>query len=227
MKLTIIIPAYNEVSSIEEVVKKIMRLKIDYSKEIIIVNDGSTDGTDKVLDKIIKSKDLKIITNVTNLGKGRSIVNALKQSTGDIVLIQDADLEYDPKDIPNLLRPFKDKKISVVYGSRILKNNPISNWMFNLGGKLLTFIANSIYGTNITDEATGYKLFRSKVLKSLDLKSKGFEFCPEVTAKISKKGINIFEVPISYNPRPTSEKKIKWWDGISAIYYLVKYRLFN
>lgn len=227
MKLTIIIPAYNEVSSIGKIVKKITRLKLGYSKEIIIVNDGSTDGTENVLKKFIKSDNLKIITNVNNLGKGKSILNALKQTSGNVVLIQDADLEYDPEDIPNLLRPFEDKKTSVVYGSRILRKNPTSNWMFDFGGKLLTLLTNIIYGTNITDEATGYKLFRSEVIKSLDLKSKGFEFCPEVTAKILKKGISIYEVPISYHPRPASEKKIKWWDGIFAIYYLIKYRFLN
>ena len=227
MKLSIIIPAYNEATSVEKIINKIFMIKIPYSKEIIVVNDGSTDSTENILKRVQLSKKIFIINNDMNLGKGESINIALKKATGDIILIQDADLEYDPCDIPKLLKPFDDEKIKVVYGSRILKKNPISHWTFNIGGRILTLLTNLLYNASITDEATGYKLFRSQVIKNLKIKSSGFEFCPEVTAKILKTGIKITEVPINYNPRPISEKKIKWLDGFVAVYYLFKYRFFN
>lgn len=232
MKVSIIIPSFNEGRTLKQIVKKVLAVKIPHSKEVIVVNDGSTDETRKILSEFkISFFDRKrdhfkfqILEHKQNKGKGTAIRTGLKHATGDIILTQDADLEYDPQDIPKLLLPLKDKKVNVVYGSRVLGKNPISHWTFNLGGRLVTFVTNLLYGTNITDEPTGYKVFRSKILKNLKLKSKGFEFCPEVTAKIAKKGMKIFEVPIKYNPRPISEKKIKWQDGFKAIYYLLKYR---
>ena len=223
-KISIIVPSFNEAKTLPKIIEKLLIVRVSHPKEIIIVDDGSTDDTQKVIKKYAKNKNIKIIVNSRNLGKGASIKNALKLSTGDIILIQDADLEYNPLEIPNLLKPFKQSNVKVVYGSRILKKNPGSHWTFSIGGKLLTLITNLLYGTNITDEATGYKLFKKEIIRKLDLKSKGFEFCPEITAKIAKKGIQIFEVPISYNPRPVVEKKIKWTDGLLAIYFLVKYR---
>ncbi|MEX2028217.1 MAG: glycosyltransferase family 2 protein [Candidatus Curtissbacteria bacterium] len=223
MKLTIIIPSFNEGKTLRQIVDRVWKIKLE-NKELIIVDDGSSDNTQEIIAKLTPSRNIKIITNEKNLGKGASVVKALKIATGDIIIIQDADLEYDPADIPKILETFKDKKVEVVYGSRILGNNPISHWTFNLGGRLVTEITNVLFGTNITDEPTGYKAFRASVLKRINLKSKGFEFCPEITAKIAKQKIKIYEVPISYKPRPLSEKKIKWQDGIVAIFYLLKYR---
>lgn len=223
--VSIIIPSYNEAKTLPKIIEKLLLVKLNLLKELIIVNDGSTDETPEVIKKYSKNRNIKIIVNSRNLGKGASIKKALKQAKGSIILIQDADLEYNPQEIPALLKPFEQNDAMVVYGSRILKKNPESHWTFSLGGKLLTLITNILYGTGITDEATGYKLFKKEVIKNLSLKSKGFEFCPEITAKIAKQKIKIWEVPISYNPRNISEKKIKWWDGFKAIYYLFKYRL--
>lgn len=228
MKVSIIIPSFNEGSTLFEIIKKVLSLRLpNYSKEIIIVDDGSTDNTFKILNKLPKDKRIKLIINKKNLGKGASIFKALKIAKGDIILIQDADLEYNPADIPKLLKPFEDRNTKVVYGSRVLGNNPSSHWTFNLGGRFVTMITNLLYGTKITDEPTGYKVFRRELLKNFKLKSKGFEFCPEITAKFAKAGIKIIEVPIGYYPRPVSQKKIKWQDGVGALYYLFKYRFFN
>lgn len=228
MKLSIIIPSYNEAPTLPKIVKKILSLKLSGSNiEVIVVNDGSKDNTGQVLKEFLKDKRVKVIVNQKNLGKGASVLKALKIAKGDIILIQDADLEYDPVDIPRLLAPFKDKNIQVVYGSRVLNKNPISHWTFNLGGKLITQLTNFLFDTKITDEPTGYKIFRVKLLKGLKLKARRFEFCAEVTAKIAKRKIKIVEVPINYKPRPVSEKKIKWYDGLATIYYLFKYRFFD
>lgn len=205
-------------------VTKVLNVRLPVEKEIIIIDDGSIDQTQEILNKISKSKKIKILKHKKNVGKGAAVKSGLKAATGNLILIQDADLEYDPNDIKKLIEPFKNKSVEVVYGSRILGNNPTSHWTFSLGGKLLTIITNILFNADITDEATGYKVFRRKVLDKIKLNAKGFEFCPEVTAKIAKIGIKIVEVPISYNPRPVSEKKIKWTDGILAIYYLFKYR---
>lgn len=224
MKVSIIIPSYNEAKTLPTVIKKALSQKIPHKKELIIVDDGSTDETPKIASHFKNRKNIKWLANLQNLGKGASVARAIKIATGDLILIQDADLEYQPSDYTKLLAPFGDKSTQVVYGSRVLGNNPISHWTFNLGGRIVTFITNLLFGTNITDEPTGYKVFRSQILKKLKIRSKRFEFCPEVTAKIAKAGIKICEVPIHYSPRPISEKKIKWYDGLAAIYYLLKYR---
>lgn len=227
MKVTVIIPSYNEAKTLPITIKKVLSQKTPYEKELIVVDDGSTDQTAKIKSRLKKAKNSKWITNRQNLGKGASIRRAIKIATGDLILIQDADLEYSPSDYPRLLKPFGKKNVKVVYGSRVLGNNPISHWTFNLGGRLLTLMTNLLYGTKITDEPTGYKVFRKEILNRFGLQSRKFEFCPELTAKIAKAGIAIVEVPISYNPRPISQKKIKWHDGISAIFYLLKYRFFD
>jgi dolichol-phosphate mannosyltransferase len=229
MKLSIIIPIYNEentISKIVDIIKKIDLGKID--KEIVVVDDGSNDNSLNVLKTI---KNIKLIAHQRNKGKGAAIKTAIKHSTGDIIIIQDADLEYDPNDYLSLITPIIKGKAQVVYGSRRLKkdNQKHSGLSFYLGGISLTWITNIIYPTaHITDEPTCYKVFKTNILKSIKLNCRKFEFCPEVTAKVLKKGIKIHEVPISYYPRSVKEgKKIKAMDWFEAVWALVKYRFVN
>jgi len=226
MKLSIIIPAYNEEATILKILRLIKKVYLGkIKKEIIIIDDFSTDKTREILKKI-RDKNIKILYHQRNFGKGYAIRTGLKEVTGDIVIIQDADLEYNPEDYKKLIKPIIDKKTKVVYGSRNLnKKNRYSYLSFFLGGKLLTVLANFIYHIKITDEPTCYKVFSSDVLKQINLKCRRFEFCPEITAKISKKGFKICEVPISYYPRHKNQgKKINWRDGLEAVWTLVKYR---
>jgi len=229
MKLSVIIPVYNEAATITQVVEQVLEVELDtVEKEIIVVNDGSTDGTGAVLTTLAARwpNPLKVVHHERNRGKGAAIRTALEHVTGDVVITQDADLEYAPQELPRLLAPFEDPIVQVVYGSRNLRRNPRSSWSFYWGGRLLSWVVNLLYGSHITDEATGYKAFRADLLRDLDLQSNGFEFCPEVTSKILRRGIRIHEVPISYQPRSFAEgKKINWYDGLRAIWTLLKYRL--
>lgn len=224
MKLSIIMPIYNERETLEKIVEKVQTVPI--KKEIIMVDDGSTDGTREILKEYENVQNIKVIYHTKNMGKGTAIRTAIKYITGDIVIIQDADLEYDPNDYLNLVKPIQNKDAKVIYGSRAL--NPENKHSYNrylLGGKLVTFVANILYSQRLTDEPTCYKVFDTKLLKSIFLKCKRFEFCPEVTAKIAKKGIKIKEIPINYYPRNFKEgKKIKWYDGLEAIWTLIKYK---
>lgn len=224
MRLSVIIPVFNEKATIGEIVKKVKKIPVE--KEIIVVDDGSTDGTAEILKEISeKDRNIKIILKEKNEGKGSAIREGLKYVNGDVVVIQDADLEYEPTDWIEMLKFMEEKKADVVYGSRVLGKNKKSSFVFYLGGRILSAIANFLYGAGITDEPTCYKMFNTEIIKSLNLKCRGFEFCPEVTAKIRKKGIKIYEVPIHYNPRNIKEgKKIRWKDGIIAIWTLIKYR---
>jgi glycosyltransferase involved in cell wall biosynthesis len=226
----VIIPVYNERNTILKILEKVKSVKIDkIDKEIIIVDDFSTDGTREILESL-KGKDekLKIIFQKKHVGKGFAIRTALKFVEGEIVLIQDADLEYDPNEYPKLIEPILEGKAKIVYGSRVLKKNPKASIIFYIGGRFLSFLTNLLYGTNITDEPTGYKVFSTDVLKSIDLKCLGFEFCPEVTAKVAKKGYKIYEVPINYNPRSIKEgKKIRFKDALKAVFTLIKYRFID
>lgn len=231
MTLSIIIPVYNEKSTILEILKQIEAVDLSnlgFEKEIIIVDDGSTDGTSELL-KGLKDK-YKIISHSKNQGKGEAIRTGLKYASGHYTIIQDADLEYHPSDYKLLLECAFKNNAQVVYGSRPLKKeNKKSSFLYYLGGIFLTWLTNILYHTKISDEATGYKMFETKLLKSIPLKSKGFEFCPEITAKVAKRGIKIQEVPINYSPRSLKAgKKIKWWkDGLKAVWTLIKYRFLN
>lgn len=225
MKISIIIPVYNEVNVLPMVLDRVMKapLPAGCEKEIIIVDDGSTDGTTELLGRY---KDLVMVHHsVENFGKGAAIRIGIRKATGDIILIQDGDLEYDPNDYLAVLQPLVDGKATVVYGSRFqgkLEGMKFANWLAN---KILTLTTNILYGCRITDEATAYKAFHIDVLRAMRLRCLRFEFCPEVTAKVRRLGHHIHEVPIRYNARGILEgKKIRWQDGFHAMYTLVKYR---
>ena len=226
MKVSIIIPVYNEVNVLPMVLDRVMKaaLPLGCEKEIVIVDDGSTDGTSELLDRY---RDLVILHHsVENFGKGAALRIGIRKATGDIVLIQDGDLEYDPNDYIKVLQPIVDGQASVVYGSRFMGNlqgMKMANWLAN---KILTVTTNVLYGASITDEATAYKAFRMDVLRAMRLRCLRFEFCPEVTAKVLRLGYAIHEVPIRYNARGILEgKKIRWQDGFHAMWTLVKYRM--
>ena len=243
MKVSIVIPVFNEKSTIEEIIRRIKAVNLD--KGILITDDCSTDGTREILkEKFLNESDIKVIFLDKNMGKGFALRQALPFVTGDVVIIQDADLEYDPEDYFKLLEPM-EKGEMVVYGSRFIHLNPffyLSKWLESkikrkeckighlyasnfLGIQLLNIMVALLYWQKITDEATCYKAFRKEVIDKIDLKCMGFEFCPEITAKVCKAGYKIKEVPISYNPRTTEHgKKVSWKDGIVAILVLLKYR---
>ncbi len=223
MKLSIIIPTYNERKTILEILNRINKVKLNkIEKEIIIVDDFSTDGTRDILKK---TKDCKIFFHEKNKGKGSAIRTGLKHSTGGIILIQDADLEYNPNDYPKLIGPILNKKSKVVYGSRFSKKHKAKYKVYYLGNIILSLITRVLYLRKITDMETCYKVFRKDVIKSIRLKAKRFDFEPEITAKLIKKGYKIIEVPIGYKCRDFKEgKKITWKDGLKAAFYLLKYR---
>jgi len=227
MQLSVIIPVYNEVNTITEIIHRVVETKL--ACEIIIVDDGSTDGTRDVISSLQGNKTIHIILLDRNYGKGHAICKGLEVVQGDIVLIQDADLEYDPREYPNLLRPLEEDICDIVYGSRFLggARRPILFWNM-VANKILTFTTNILYNNILSDMETGYKVFRKNVLNGVQLKSKRFDFEPEFTAKMLKKGARIYEVPISFNPRDYSKgKKIKITDAFKAMWTLIKYRFIN
>jgi dolichol-phosphate mannosyltransferase len=222
--LSVIVPVYNEAATVLLLLRRLLAVKLPVDREIIIVDDGSQDGTRDVL-KAFHDPAVRCVFHEKNQGKGMAIRTGLSAAKGDLVLIQDADLEYDPNDIPALLVPALQQGAKVVYGSRILRTNPASYFRYYWGGRFVSLWCNLLFGSNVTDEPTGYKLFSTELLRSLGLKCTGFEFCPEATAKILKRGIEIREVPISYAPRTIEEgKKINWRDGIIALWTLLRYR---
>jgi len=229
--LSVIIPVYNEEKTVLPLLGKLISADIRAQLEIIIIDDGSTDGTGELLEQNTSYERLmKLITlrHETNLGKGAAIRSGLKLATGDFTVIQDADLEYEPGDIQRLLNYLEHSDSPVVYGSRRLGNNSFhhAGAFFYYGGLLLNHLTNLLYRQRLTDEATCYKMFRTKFLKSLPLISQHFEFCPEVTAIVSKRGFQIPEIPISYHPRSIKDgKKIRLRDGLKAITTLIKYKL--
>jgi dolichol-phosphate mannosyltransferase len=220
MKLSIIIPAYNEIDTLPEVLDRVRAQP--FEKEIIVADDCSTDGTREFLRT---QPDVKLVENPRNLGKGASIRAALAEVTGDIVLIQDADLEYDPNDYAALIAPIVEGRADMVYGTRFARGRPRMRLANYIANRIFAFLATVLYRRKVTDEATCYKAFRTEVIKSLDLRCMRFEFCPEVTARLLKRGYRYAEVPVNYESRTFAQgKKIRWYDGLECIWTLIKYR---
>ena len=224
MNLSVIIPVYNEVNNIEEIIKRVQSTKL--ATEIVIVDDASQDGTREILQKLDGKKKMRVILHEKNQGKGAAVVTGMKAAKGDVLLIQDADLEYDPRDYPMLLQPINEGIADVVYGSRFLGGpHRVTMFWHLVANQLLTTMTNILYNTILTDMETGYKVFRRDVIKGMKIRAKRFNFEPEFTAKILKSKHRIFEVPISFNPRDYSQgKKIKLKDAFEAVWALLKYR---
>ena len=227
-KVSILMPVYNEVGTIHEIIARVTAVEIPgVTKELIIVDDGSKDGTRELLQAMPVTDTQKIYFHAHNMGKGAALRTGLHYTTGDIVMIQDADLEYDPAEYPELLKPILDGHADVVYGSRMTgaKVRRDFNFLHFVGNKFLTLLTNILYNTILTDMETCYKVFRSDVIKSIQIKSNRFNFEPEITAKVLKRKYKLYEMPISYYGRDFSEgKKITWRDGFSAVWTLIKYR---
>lgn len=232
MKLSIIIPVFNEEKTITAVLTQLSKVRLACEKEIIVVDDGSTDTTNmRIKNYGLRGKNIKLITHEKNKGKGEAIKTGLKIATGDYILIQDADLEYSPVEIPRLLMPLLKEKLKratiAVYGSRFKHNKVIIPPLYLLGNKLLTFITNLLYSTNLTDMETGYKLIPASFCKKIKLKSAHFDIEPEITAQLIKNGIKIIEVPISYKGRTRlAGKKLTMIDAFEAVKTLVSLRFF-
>lgn len=223
--VSIVIPVYNEVDTVDKLLKKVVDQKVKgYKKQIIVVDDCSSDGTRKKLKKW--EKKCEVVYKKRNEGKGSALQEGFTKVKGDIIIIQDADLEYDPKDYTTLLEPFEHEKVTIVYGSRFLGPHLSTMFVYEWGNKFVTLITNLLYNTNITDMETGYKVFRKEVLDSITITAKSFDFEPEFTSKVLKKGYQIYEVPISYFGRKFEEgKKLTWKDGVHALVTLLKYRI--
>lgn len=229
MKLSVIMPVYNEINTLQEIIKRVDKVALGgIKKEIIIVDDCSTDGSAGMIKKI-KNKNIKKYFHPVNRGKGAAVRTGLSHSTGDIIIIQDADLEYDPRDYKILLDAMFNLNADVVYGTRMSsltrKQMHTSHYF---GNRILTIFTNIFYNCRITDMETCYKMFKKKVVDGVRLRSRKFDFEPEITAKILKRGYKIYEVPINFNPRTFREgKKITWRDGLVHLYYLIRYRFFD
>ncbi|MCD4673451.1 MAG: glycosyltransferase family 2 protein [Anaerolineaceae bacterium] len=224
MNVSVIMPVYNELDTIHEILQRVENVPV--VTEIIIVDDGSTDGTREALKGLDGKGRVKVILHEKNSGKGAAVRTGIKSATGDVIIIQDADLEYDPNDYPLLLQPIEEGRSQVVYGSRFM-GDVASEFLFwsKVGNKTLTFITNLLYNQKLTDMETCYKAFKRELMGDIPLRSRRFELEPEITSKFLKRGIRILEVPIHYDPRGFSEgKKIGLRDGLEAIWTLIKYR---
>jgi glycosyltransferase involved in cell wall biosynthesis len=228
IKLSVVVPVFNERNTIEEILTRIQA--VDVEKEIILVDDASTDGTREFLQGLrdqASSDGMTILFHEKNKGKGAALQSGFQHVTGDLVVIQDADLEYDPREYGSLMQPILEGRADVVYGSRFLggPHRVLFFWHY-LGNRFLTFVCNMFSNLNLSDMETGYKMFRSEVLDNLELKSRRFGFEPEFTVKVSKRRYRVYEVPISYGGRTYAEgKKITWKDGLAALYFIVRFRI--
>lgn len=227
MKLSVVIPVYNEKDFLRDLVQRVEAT--DYDKEILLIDDCSTDGTQKILEEYKGREGFRVLYHSRNQGKGAALRTGFTHATGDIIIIQDADLEYDPKDYGTLLEPILDGRADVVYGSRFLGGpHRVLFYWHSVGNKFLTTLSNMFTNLNLTDMETGYKVFSKKVIDSITLKCNRFGFEPEITNKIAKKNFRVYEVPISYSGRDYSEgKKITWKDGVAALWFIVKFRFFD
>ena len=224
MKKPVMIPAYNEKDTIDEIIKRVQETNI--IDEILIVDDGSTDGTREILKNYQDKNGIRVVLHDKNSGKGASVRTGIKEATGDLLIIQDADLEYNPEEYPKLFKPVEDGMADVVYGSRFLgqARRPILFWNM-VANKILTFVTNILYNNILSDMETGYKVFKRDMVINIPLHAKRFDFEPEFTAKILKRKFRIYEVPIAFYPREYHEgKKIKAWDAFEALWTLIKYR---
>jgi glycosyltransferase involved in cell wall biosynthesis len=242
LKLSVIIPVYNEAATLREILRRVRAVRVVVpvgfevdgnngqrvvvDKEIVVVDDGSQDGSRQILQEEADCGDLRVFYHARNQGKGAAVRAGLLQATGDFIVIQDADLEYDPREYRLLLQPILEERANVVYGSRF-RGGPTKTMFFAhmLGNRFLTLVTNILYDTILSDMETGYKCFRAEVIRGIPLRARGFEFEPEVTAKVLKRGHRIYEVAISYTGREFEEgKKITWRDGVKALWTLIKYR---
>jgi glycosyltransferase involved in cell wall biosynthesis len=234
--LSIIMPVYNEIGTITEIIRRVMNAPVDLPKEIIIIDDYSTDGTREYLRELVKNSGpdleratLKVLFHEENHGKGAAIQTGIAQATGTIILIQDADLEYDPEDYPALLKPILDDRADVVFGNRFHGGaHRVLYFWHMLGNRVLTMLCNMATNLNLTDMEVGYKAFRAEILKQIPIQSSRFGFEPEITMKVARLGCRIYEVPISYHGRTYAEgKKIGWRDGVAALGHILHYRFFD
>ena len=235
MKLSIIMPVFNEQTTIRAILDQVRRVDLTVEthqgrqtldKEIVVIDDGSDDGTRVILEEEEQAGDLVVLLHSRNRGKGAAVRTGVERSSGDIIVIQDADLEYDPRDYPSLLRPILEERVKVVYGSRFLGPRKAMLFWHMLGNKLLTLVTNVLYNAILSDMETCYKVLDGELARSLNLKSEGWGVDPEITAKVLKKGHRIFEVPISYYGREYHEgKKITWRDGLTVLWTLLKFRI--